>query len=77
MLLRDGKYKYVRYLVDGEVEEIYDLDADPEELVNLSIHPQHQQLLEELRQKAIVELKRTHAGFVEHMPPTAAMKKKR
>ena len=77
VLLRDGKYKYVRYLVDGEVEEIYDLDADPEELVNLSIHPQHQQLLEELRQKAIVELKRTHAGFVEHMPPTAAMKKKR
>ena len=31
-LLRDGKFKYIRNLVAGETEELYDLDADPEEV---------------------------------------------
>ena len=75
VLLRDGKYKYVRYLVEGEVEEIYDLEADPEELTNLATKEKFQSLLGELREKAIDELHRTHAGFVDAMPQTAAMKK--
>ena len=33
-LLR-GRYKYIRTLVEGEVEELYNLEADPEELMNL------------------------------------------
>ena len=73
-LLRDGKYKYIRTFVAGEVEEVYDLDADPEELVNLALKPEHQALLVRLRERAIAELRRTNAGFVDTMPPTAAMK---
>ncbi len=72
-LLRDGKYKYIRTLVEGEMEEIYDLDTDPEELVNLALKPEHQTLLKTLRQKTIEELKRTDAKFVESLPATAAM----
>jgi arylsulfatase A-like enzyme len=75
VMLRDGKYKYVRYLVEGEVEEIYNLDADPEELSNLAIQADFQSLLLSLRKKAIIELRRTHAGFVDTMPKTAAMKR--
>ena len=75
VLLRDGKYKYVRYLVEGEVEELYDLEADPEELINLAIEEASLPLLGALRQKAVDELRRTHAGFVDTMPQTAAMKK--
>ena len=75
VLLRDGKYKYVRYLVEGEVEEMYDLEADPEELTNLATKKDSQKLLRSLRQKAIDELRRTHAGFVDTMPQTAAMKR--
>ena len=75
VMLRDGKYKYVRYLVEGEVEEIYDLDADPEELTNLAMEKDAQKLLGTFRQKAIDELRRTHAGFVDTMPKTAAMKR--
>lgn len=71
-LLRDGKFKYIRNLVDGETEELYDLEADPEELVNLVERPEQSKRLLELRQKAIDELRRTDAKFVDRMPKTKA-----
>lgn len=71
-LLRDGSYKYVRNLVAGETEELYELDSDPEELTNLASRPEHAGRLRELRAKAIVELRRTDAKFVDRMPPTKA-----
>ena len=61
--------------MEGEVEELYDLEADPEELTNLAIEEASLPLLGVLRQKAIDELRRTHAGFVDTMPQTAAMQK--
>ena len=73
-LLRDGRYKYIRTLVEGEVEELYDLDADPEELTNLAVKPEHRSLVENLRGKATAEFRRTDARFVDSMPPTALMK---
>ena len=63
--------------MEGEVEEIYDLEADPEELINLAMKKESQELLGSLRQKAIDELRRTYAGFVDTMPQTAAMKRGR
>ncbi|MDO8540368.1 MAG: sulfatase-like hydrolase/transferase [Opitutaceae bacterium] len=71
-LLRDGRYKYIRNLVAGETEELYDLQADPEELKNLAVRPEHATRLRELRAKAIAELRRTDAKFVDRMPPTKA-----
>ena len=71
-LLRDGRYKYIRTLVAGETEELYDLRADPEELTNLAARPEHAARLRELRAKAIAELRRTDAKFVDRMPPTRA-----
>lgn len=72
-LLRDGRYKYIRTFVEGEMEEIYDLHNDPEELVNLALHPEHANLLKTLRKTAIQELQRTDAKFAESLPATAAM----
>jgi arylsulfatase A-like enzyme len=74
-MLRDGQYKYVRNLVEGETEELYDLQADPEELVNLAGKPEQQALLTSLRAKTVDELRRTNAGFVDSMPRTKAMMK--
>lgn len=67
--LRQGRYKYIRTLVKGEIEELYDLDADPAELVNLALDPEHRNKLAEFRAATIAELRRTGAGMVKNLPP--------
>lgn len=71
--IRYGKFKYIRTLVAGEMEEIYDLEADPQELVNLALRPEHQALLADLRAKTVAELRRTGAPFADSLPPTRQM----
>ena len=44
-MIRKGQYKYVHY-TDYE-PELFDLDNDPEELVNLFGNAEHQQVIEE------------------------------
>jgi arylsulfatase A-like enzyme len=68
VMLRQGRYKYVRPLVAGEPEELYDLTADPEELTNLAGVTEHRATLAEYRAGAVDELRRTGAEFVEGMP---------
>lgn len=68
VLLRDGSWKYIRYLVPGEPEELYDLKADPEELRNLAADPAQAERLSRLRAKAVEELRRTDAGFADKLP---------
>jgi len=58
--LNDGRWKYIRYLTGGE-EELYDLQADPEELTNRSKEPGPE--LERLRALMDAELRRTGAEF--------------
>lgn len=72
-MLRDGRFKYVRYLIPGETEELYDLGADPEELKNLAVDPAHAERLARLRAKTLDELRRTEAGFVDALPPASTM----
>jgi arylsulfatase A-like enzyme len=67
VMLRERHMKYVRPLVH-DLEELYDLRADPDELNNLAVKPEHRATLRRLRAVAIAELRRTHAGFVDRMP---------
>ncbi len=66
--LADGDFKYIRTLVEGEVEELYDLKSDPEELVNLAMHPEFLSKLRQMRAATITELKRNDAGMVGNLP---------
>ena len=68
VMLREGRYKYIRPLIE-DLEELYDLKADPEELDNLAVKPEHRETLERLRASAIAELRKDGAGFVDSMPP--------
>ena len=52
-----------------DLEELYDLKNDPEELDNLAIKPEFQGTLERLRAAAIAELREDGAGFVDNLPP--------
>ena len=68
ILIRDKNLKYIRPLIT-DLEELYDLNQDPEELNNLAIQPAHQGTLQRLRAKAIAELKRTKANIADRLPP--------
>ena len=68
LVVRD-RYKYIRTLEGGELEELYDLQADPEELKNLAVDSQHAATLKTFRELAVSELKRTGAKMADHLPP--------
>jgi arylsulfatase A-like enzyme len=70
--LRQGNYKYVRYLTAGEPEELYNLEADPEELTNLVGRQIEAKRLVAMRQATIEELRRTEAPFVDILPPVGS-----
>jgi arylsulfatase A-like enzyme len=70
--VRLGKFKYIRYLRPGEIDELYDLEADPEELMNLAGKREHSATLAKLRKALAAELERTDAGFRNDLPPVAA-----
>ena len=68
-MLCQGRTKYIRNLVAGETEELYDLTADPDEIHNLAHDKGKQAVLKKFRAAAIAELKRTNAGLVDNLPP--------
>lgn len=69
VLLTEGHLKYIRTLVANEIEELYDLQADPEELNNLALGTKNKATLEQFRAATVKELQRTKAGFVNALPP--------
>src|SRR5262245_49688660 len=72
LAVRQGTYKYVRTLVAGEVEELYDLEADPDELTNLAYEPKAAKVIDRLRRAMADELKRTNCGMRDVLPAPRA-----
>ena len=64
-----GSYKYIRTLQDNEIEELYDLDSDPEELNNLASSPEFYMMVQDFRAITIAELERTHSPLLKMLPP--------
>ena len=72
VFLVEGRHKYIRTLAKGEIEELYDLVNDPEELTNLALNPKYAKELTRLRKGLIAELRRTGAGMADNLPSVAA-----
>ncbi|MEQ8554394.1 MAG: family 78 glycoside hydrolase catalytic domain [Cyclobacteriaceae bacterium] len=49
--VRTANWKYLRYVNDQSIEELYDLSKDPQETKNLVASKKHQTILAELRSK--------------------------
>lgn len=57
--LRGDQYKFIQYHGVWDTDELYDLQNDPEEKVNLINKPQHQKLVKNLRKRLHDELAKT------------------
>jgi len=68
IMMRNGPYKYIRHLDEYVLEELYDLESDPEELDNLATHPDCQEKLAELREQTVAEFRKKGGGFIDFLP---------
>ena len=68
LMMRKGPYKYVRYAVPDCIEELYQLEDDPDELDNLAVQKKYKSLLLELRMQAEQEFLKNDGDFINHMP---------
>jgi len=75
LMLRQGKYKYIRYIWPDYLEELYDLENDPDELKNLAVKKDHHSLLAELRVETKKAFKAKGASFIDLLPEPRIMSK--
>ncbi len=68
LMMRDGKYKYIRHMQKDTIEELYDLNKDARELNNLAVDPDYRPLLMELREKAAIEIRKKNGEFIDYLP---------
>ncbi len=68
LMMRDGKYKYIRHMQKDTIEELYDLDKDAQEFNNLAVNPEYNSLLKKLRKKAADEIRKKDGEFVDYLP---------
>ncbi|MDC3284329.1 sulfatase-like hydrolase/transferase [Opitutales bacterium] len=68
LMMRDGPYKYIRHFDEDTIEELYDLNKDPEELNNLAVSSQHHDLLKKLRVRTVEEMQKKDGDFVQYLP---------
>ena len=60
IMVRDEGWKYIRHRFDGD--ELYDLDTDPNEIINLAGQPEQADRISDLREKIRSMLGRTGPG---------------
>lgn len=68
-MITDGRHKHTRYVFPNRIEELYDIEADADELTNLAVDAKYKDRLVEMRGKLIEYLKKTGGkSFVDLLP---------
>jgi N-acetylglucosamine-6-sulfatase len=62
--VRTNHYKYIHYHGIWDVDELYDLKNDPEEMANLIDSPEHQDLIKQLNSRMFEWLERTDGMLI-------------
>ncbi len=68
MMMRKGQYKYIRYIYHDYIEELYDMQNDPEELTNLAVDNNYHDILNKYRNETIELFKKRGATFTHLLP---------
>lgn len=63
--LTDGKYKYIYFTLTGQ-QQLFDLSNDPKELRDLALENEHNNLVQEWRQKMINHLSIRGTPWIDH-----------
>ena len=63
VVAREDRWKLIHYLEPGVSAELYDLQKDPEELVNVAGKAENREVIARLRKLLDAELARTNSGF--------------
>ena len=66
--LRGDRYKYIHYYGLWDINELYDMMADPKESLNLISSPQHREVVERLREQLYETLERTGGLYIPLKP---------
>ncbi len=62
--VRTGRYKYIHYHGIWDIDELYDLKDDPEEMNNLIDRPEHQKLVKQLNSRMFEWLEKTDGMLI-------------
>jgi len=72
--LTEGRYKYIRTLIEGETEELYDRAVDPGESHNLAREAGNRERLMAMRERLLTEMRRAGAKMTDHLPAVAEIR---
>jgi arylsulfatase A-like enzyme len=62
--VRTNRYKYIHYHGIWDIDELYDLNEDPEEMHNLIDSPEHQKLIKQLNNRMFEWLEKTDGMLI-------------
>ena len=66
--LRGDRYKYINYYGIWDINELYDIKADPKESRNLIGSPEYQEVVKRLRQQLYETMKKTQGLYIPLKP---------
>jgi len=66
--LRGDRYKYIHYYGLWDINELYDIKADPQESQNLIASREHQEVVKRLREQLYETLERTEGMYIPLKP---------